>query len=419
MVSSCSSNDALPGPSTPAAPGVRASSVGSASSASTRSAGDPGDRRQGQLAAESARRPRSRRRAAAARARSPRPGRPGRYGARRGAGRPARPRAARPASRSRRSSLSWVDSSAAARARASSARPQCLLGGLARPALGRPGLPQLAAQRGVLRLVLLDLGPRLGAGVAQRLLGRLHPVAQPGQLGRPPSRPRGRPRRRRTRPAPRRRSSPRSRDSQARAAASARSSSRPGRAATWTATRSRSSSSARASTMALPPSRARRLGANSATRRTAAGRPGTWGARRPPAPRPATARPRAGRRGRRTRSRRPRSPVRRVGWPRQVLAQPASALGSGAPGHGAGHQLDRVGPAAPAAGDRLDGLAAHLGVLDDGVAGEVDVPELHGAPGPRDVEAGQVAAPAAPPTLVGPGEARRARAADRVAHRCS
>ena len=71
---------------------------------------------------------------------------------------------------------------AAASARASSTAARCSVGGVPGRALGGPGLAQLAPQRGVLGLVLLDLRPVAGPQVAQRLLGVGELVAQPGQL---------------------------------------------------------------------------------------------------------------------------------------------------------------------------------------------------------------------------------------------
>ena len=56
------------------------------------------------------------------------------------------------------------------------------------------------------------------------------------------------------------------------------------------------------------------------------------------------------------------------------------------------HDLDAIGRAAPAAGDRFDGFAEDLGLVNRGLTSHVEVPELAHARGPHDVESGEVAA---------------------------
>jgi hypothetical protein len=59
-------------------------------------------------------------------------------------------------------------------------------------------------------------------------------------------------------------------------------------------------------------------------------------------------------------------------------------------------ELD-LGAAAPPAAHLLDALGHDLGVLDRGLAGQVDVDELDGAPRDGPVEPGEVPAQRAPP----------------------
>lgn len=62
-------------------------------------------------------------------------------------------------------------------------------------------------------------------------------------------------------------------------------------------------------------------------------------------------------------------------------------------------KFDRVAAAAPPARHRLDGLVLDLGGLHDMLAGQVEVPELGGAPRAGDVESGEVSATAAAPAV--------------------
>lgn len=66
--------------------------------------------------------------------------------------------------------------------------------------------------------------------------------------------------------------------------------------------------------------------------------------------------------------------------------------------------LDPIGLVAPSAADPFHLVHEHLGLVDDGISCEVDVPELPREGAAYDVEAGEVAAMTAPPAVLRVGK---------------